>query len=159
MCVAHTHDRFVNVDALLVDAAELEAVHDVVEGALRVEVLDTGQRFAVMAGGERSDAVGQTFGDGVVTQVDVVVVAHADRHVDRPYPVTLSQHLQNHHVALVESTLALQRDDHAVGYRVGGHHHAALANGLLVDGHVDGVGGDDVQVFVLRAYPVFQHVL
>ena len=48
---------------------------------------------------------------------------------------------------------------HHVGDAVGSHHHAALAHGFLVDGHVDGVRGNHVQVCILRAYPVFHHVL
>ena len=76
MGVAHAHYRLVEVDAGLVDATELEAVHHVVVGLLRVKVLDTGDGSAVVSGGERCDAVGQTLGDDIVAQIDIVVVAH-----------------------------------------------------------------------------------
>ena len=90
-------------------------MHDVVVGLLCVEVLDAVDTLAVIAGGERRDAVYQSLGDGVVAQVDVVLVTYGDGYVDRPCPVTLCQHLQNHEVALVECMLALERDDHAIG--------------------------------------------
>ena len=66
--VAHAEDGLVEVDARHVDTAELELVHDVVEGLLRIEV--TG---ACLVGGERRDAVGQSLLYKVVAQVHIVL--------------------------------------------------------------------------------------
>ena len=174
MGIAHAHHRLVEIDATLLQTAELEAVHDVVVGTLRIEVLHSWQRLAVVLCGERCDAVGKTFGDDVVAQVDVVVVANADSHIDRTLPVALVEHLQNHQVTLVEGALAFQRDDHLVRDGVAGNQHATLADGFLVNSHIERVRRNDVAVVVLAeehlqdlllvvlplaANPVLQHVL
>ena len=159
MGVTHAHNGLVEIDAALVDASELEAVHDVVVGALRIEILHTSDGFAAIGGGEGRDAIGQTLGNGVVAQIDVVILTHGDSDIDRTGPVTLCEHLENHQVTLVKGVLARERDGHAVGNRVGSHHHATLAHSILVDGHIDGIGGDEVEILVLGTHPVFQDVL
>ena len=157
--VAHAHDGLVEIQAGLVQSAKLEAVHHVVVSALGVEVLDAWNSLAVDACREWGDAVGQSFCNGVVAEVDVVVVTNGDGHIDRTCPVASSQHFENHQITLVEGALSFQRDGHAVGNGVAGHHHAALAHSFLVNGHVERVGRNHVQVGILRANPVFQHVL
>ncbi|MBR6913184.1 MAG: hypothetical protein IKN34_05185 [Treponema sp.] len=136
MGVAHAHHCLVEVDAGLVDTTELEAMHHVIVGLLCIEVLDARNRLAIASGGEWSDTIGQTFGNHVVAQVDIVVVAYADSYIDRTLPVALSQHLQNHEVALIQCTLACQRDNHLVGDRVGSHQHTTAAYGFLIDSHI-----------------------
>ena len=142
--VAHAHYGLVEVDALLVDAAVLEACHHVVVYALGVEALGSGN-----VGGERRYAVGESFLYEVVAEVHVVLGAYGYGHVYRACPVALRQHLEHHQVVLVQCVLAFERDNHAVGYRVGGHHHAALPYGFLVDGDVERVGRYEVEVLVL----------
>ena len=133
--VAHAHHGLVDVESLLVKSAELESVHEVVVGALRVEVA-----CPRSVGSERGYAVGQAFLHKVVAKVHVVVLAYGQRYIYRTRPSALGYHLKHHQVALVESVLSLERNDHLVGYGVGCHHHAALLHGLLVDGHVERVG-------------------
>ena len=58
MGVAHAHNRFVEIDARLVDATELEAVHHVVVGLLCIEVLDARNRSTLMGCRKWRDAVG-----------------------------------------------------------------------------------------------------
>ena len=116
--ITHAHHRLVQIDAFLVDASEFEAVHDVVVSALSVEILHAGNVLAANADREGTDAVCQTFGDGVITQVDVVFITHRYSDIDGTYPVALSEHLQNHQVTLIQSMLASQRDDHLVRDRV-----------------------------------------
>ena len=106
--VAHAHYRLVEVDARLVDATELEAVHHVVIGLLCIEVLDTGNRPSFVCGRKRRDAVGQTLSDNIVTQIDVIVVAYRHCYIYRALPVALREHFQNHQVTLVECTFAFQ---------------------------------------------------
>lgn len=138
----------------MLEVAKLEAVHHVVIGALRVEVLG-----ARGIGGERSDAVGHSFFYEVVSQVHVVLRSHGHGHVDGTCPVALGDDFQHHEVVLIESVLAFERDDHLVRYGIGGHHHAALLYGFFVDGDIDRVGGYHVHVLVFSAHPVFQDVL
>ena len=159
MGVTHAHNSLVEIDTLLVDASELEAVHDVVVGALRIEILHASDGLAAIGGGEGRDAICQALGNGVVAQIDVVILSHGDSDIDRTGPVTLCEHLENHQVTLVKGVLARERDGHAVGNRVGSHHHATLAHSILVDGHIDGIGGNEVQVLILGTYPVFQDIL
>ena len=52
MCIAHAHGGLVEIEALLLQVAELESGHDVMIGLLCVEVLGTW-----LVGGERSDTV------------------------------------------------------------------------------------------------------
>ena len=144
MSITHSHHCFIEIDAGLVDTTELILVHDVVEGLLGIEVLYTWYRLTVNIGGEWSDTVGETLLDEVVTEVHVIVGTNGGSNIYRTSPVALIDHLEHHQVALIESTLALQRDNHPVGDRVAGHEHTALTYCLLVDGDIYGVGRNDV---------------
>ena len=100
--VTHAHGVLVDIDARLVDATELELVHQVVV-----------HLFAVQAASElhvveRSDAVGQTFLQEVVGQVQMVFRTYGDGHVDGTFPVGIGQHFQHHQLTLVEHVLAFQ---------------------------------------------------
>ena len=152
--IAHTHDGLVDIQSRHRQASVAEALHHVVVGLHRIEVL--GSRHI---GRERRDAVGQTFLHEVVTEVHEVLLTHCDGDVERPCPVALRDHLEHHEVVLVERVLTLEGDDHTARDRIGSHHHATLAHGVLVDGDEDGVGRDDVEVGVLGPYPVFEDVL
>ena len=101
--VAHAHHRLVEVDARLVPTTELELVHHVVVGLLRIEVLGTGSLR-----GERGDAVGKSLLHEVVAEVHIVLGAYGQRHVDRSCPVGVGNHLEHHQVALIEGTLAFE---------------------------------------------------
>ena len=125
-----------------------------VEGLLGVEVTSTG-----LVGGERRDAVGESFLHEVVAQVHIVLRAYGECHVDGALPVGIGNDFEHHEVALVERALALERDDHLVGDRVAGHHHTTAAHGLFVDGDIDRIGGDDVEVLRGGAYPVVEDIL
>ena len=114
----------------------------IVEGLLGVKILQSR-----ILGGERCDAVGQALLYEVVAEVHVVLRAYRECHIDGTCPVALVNHLKHHKVTFVEGAFALQRDNHAVGYGVL-NHHSALADGLLVDGHVEGIGRYDVEVLV-----------
>ena len=70
----------------------------------------------------------------------------------------MRNYLQHHQVVLVKRVLAFERDDHTVGDRVAGHHHATVLDSVLVDGNVERIGRYDVHVCVFRAYPVLHHV-
>ena len=70
----------------------------------------------------------------------------------------MGNHLEHHQVVLVESAAALERNHHVVRNAVALQQHAALAYGLLVDGHVDGIGRNDVQVAIGVAHPVVDDV-
>ena len=152
--IAHTHDGLVDIQSRHRQASIAEALHHVVVGLHRIEVLSSRH-----IGRERRDAVGQTFLHEVVTEVHEVLLTHRDGNVERPCPVALRDHLEHHEVVLVERVLTLEGDDHTARDRIGSHHHATLAHGVLVDGDEDGVGRDDVEVGVLGPYPVFEDVL
>ena len=100
MGIAHAHHSLVEIDALLADATELEACHDVLVNALCVEVLHALNRFSADSCLERSDAVGKTFLHEVVAKTHVVVSAYGGSNINRTNPVTLHQHLKNHEVRL-----------------------------------------------------------
>ena len=162
--VTHPHDGLIEIDTGFVDATELIFVHDIIVGLLGIKLCGTSHRdeAATTVGiecPEGGDTVGQALLDEVLTQVHVVLGTYRRRHIDRTLPVTLRNHLEDHQVALVERTLALQRDDHLVGDGVTGHEHATLTHGLLVNGDIDGVGGDDMELLVSRAHPVLQDIL
>ena len=110
-------------------------------------------------GGERSNTVNETLLYEVVTQIHVVVLTYSQCYVDRAYPVALSYHFQHHQVALVECGLSCERDNHLVWYCIRSHHHATLLYSLLVDSHVEGICWNNVQVWILASYPIFQHIL
>ena len=102
MSVAHAQDGFIQIDVRIVDSSELELVHQVVV-----------HLFAVQAASElhvvkRSDAVGQTFLQEVVGQVQMVFRTYGDGHVDGTFPVGIGQHFQHHQLTLVEHVLAFQ---------------------------------------------------
>ena len=76
MGLSHTHHGFIQVDVVLVDASELELVHQVV---VHLFTIDAGIE---LRGIERSDAISQTFLHEIVTQVQVVFLSHSNSHVD-----------------------------------------------------------------------------
>ena len=94
--VTHAHHGLVEIDALLVKTAVLEAVHHIVIHLLRIEVLR-----AVADGGERGDTTGQSFLHEVVAKVHVVLLTYGDGNIDRTCPVALCNHLEHHEVTLV----------------------------------------------------------
>ena len=144
MCETHTHHGLVNVESGRFQTAELEAVHYIIICLLRIEVANAG-----VACGERCDAVSKTLLHEVVAKVHIVVRTYGCGYVKRTLPITLGKHLKHHKVILVESSLACQRDDHAVRYGVACHHHAATTNSILVNGDEYGIGRDDVHVSIL----------
>ena len=168
MSPAHSHHCLVEIDTWFVKTSEAELVHHSVVGALAVEVLCSGS-----IGGERSDAVDKSLLNEVVAEVHIVVLAHGESHIDGAGPVAVGDKFEHHQVALIECALALERDDHTVGYGVGCHEHTALLDCLLVDGDIYGVGGNDMSVSVAEkefhhfllfladiiAHPIFEHVL
>ena len=139
---------------MLVKTAVLEAVHHIVIHLLRIEVLRT-----VADGGERGDTTGQSFLNEVVAKVHVVLLTHGDGNIDRTRPVALCNHLEHHEITLVQGVLSFQGDHHLVWDGILGHHHTALLHGFLVDGDIDRVGGNEVQVLILGAHPILQDVL
>ena len=94
--VAHSHHCLVKIDARFLKATELEFLHQVVVGALRVEVLCTR-----CVGGEWCDSVYETFLHEVVAEVHIVLLANSHCHIYRTSPVALCNHLKHHQVALV----------------------------------------------------------
>ena len=140
MAVAHAHHSLIDIYALLVESTKLETMHHVIIGALRIEVA-----CALSIGSEWCDTICQSFSHHIVAKVDITTLTNSCSHVDGAFPVTLSQHLQNHQVAFVECTLACKRDNHAVGNAITCHHHTTLAYCLLVDSHIECVGWNDVE--------------
>ena len=67
MGIAHAHDRLVKIDAGLVDATELKAMHHVVVRLLRIEVLNARDGSALVGRREWRNTVGQTLGNHIVT--------------------------------------------------------------------------------------------
>ena len=165
---AHAHHCLVEIDAWSVETAKAELVHHAVVGALGVEVLCP---WSIC--GERSDAVDKSLLHEVVAEVHIVFLANGECHVYRTCPVAVGNEFEHHHVTLVECALALERDNHTVGDRVGSHEHTALLDSLLVDGDIYRVGWDDVGVAVAEQYlhhfllllgdivahPILEHVL
>ena len=151
--VAHTHHRLVEIEALMVESAPLVAVHHIVVSPLRVETLGS---WSVCR--ERRYAVGETLTYEVVAKIHVVVLPYGRSYVHGTRPVAAGNDFKHHHIVLVESRLALQRDDHTVWYRVAGHHHAAASHSLLVYLQIERVGGNDMQVGVAGAHPVLHYV-
>ena len=160
--VAHAHGILVDIDAGLVDAAELELVHQVVVHLFAVYL------HAGLVRVEGCEAVGETFLDEVVVQAELVLLSYADGDVDGTLPVGFGQHFEHHQLALVEGALGMvvalrilgaELDRHVVGDGVARQQHAAAAYGFLV--HLDdhAVRGDYLQFLVLVAYPVLQDVL
>ena len=107
--VTHAHGVLVDIDARLVDATELELVHQVVVHLFGVYC------HARLTGVERSETIGKTFLNEVVLHVQLVLPAYADSDIDGAFPVGLAQHLEHHQLALVEGAFAFQRNVHVVG--------------------------------------------
>ena len=104
MRVTHAHGVLVDIDARLVDATELELVHQVVVHLFGVYC------HARLTGVERSETIGKTFLNEVVLHVQLVLPAYADSDIDGAFPVGLAQHFEHHQLALVEGAFALYSD-------------------------------------------------
>ena len=160
MGVAHAHCVLVDVDARLVDASELEFVHQVVVHLLAVD--GCFECFRI----ERGEAVRETFLDEMPAHIQLVVRAYGDGHVDGAFPVGVGQHLEHHQLALVEGAFGValfvfERDVHIVGDGVAQRcrdHHTRTAYGFFVDLDNDAVGRYH-RLSVFGAYPVFQDIL
>ena len=106
MGVAHAHHRLIDIKTWLFQSTKLKLLHQTVVGALRVEVLRSGNSHAILCRGEWCDAVDQTLLHEVVAEVHVVVFAHRCSYVDRSCPVALGNHFEHHQVTLIERTLS-----------------------------------------------------
>ena len=96
VCMAHAHNRFINVNTFFVYSAELELVHHHVITALCVEVFRS-----CCISRERSDAVYKTFLYEVVSEVHVVILTYGESYVYRAYPIALGYHFKHHEVTFV----------------------------------------------------------
>ena len=151
MCVAHTHHVLVDVYARLVDAAELELFHQVVVHLFAVNLAV--QLFRI----ERSEAVGETFLREVITHTQMVLSAYGDCHIDRTFPVGVSEHFEHHQLTLVERTFRApigvsEGDRHIFGDRVAQsfrYLHAGAAYSFFVYLHHDTVGWNQRELYIL----------
>ena len=150
---AHARDGLIEIDARLVDASESKARHEVLVHLLRIDV------HSALGRVERRDAIDKAFLHEVVVEVPVVVRSDSHGNVERPLPVALGYHLVHHHLALIDSALALQADVHLVGDAVARYHHAAAADSVLVDGEDDAVGRYEAQLGVVAEHPVVDDAL
>ncbi len=139
MGLSHAEYGFVQIDAVLVDTAELELMHQVI---VHLFTVDTGIE---LGGIERCDAVCQTFLHEVVAQIQVIFRAHGDGHVYRTLPIGIGQHFEHHQFALVQHALILQRNAHVFRYfameRIW-NHHARTLDGFLIQLDDDTIGRD-----------------
>ena len=154
MGVTHADDRLVEIYiGMLFQSAVFELVHHVVIHAFSID--HTSARFRV----ERSNTTSQTFLHEVVTKVSVIIRPHSSGHVERTFPITMRNHFEHHHLALIDGAFAFEGDVHHIGDRVGGNHHARAAHRLLVHCHYDAVGGENLKVGVVAQNPILDDVL
>ena len=148
--VAHTHHVLVDVDTRLVDAAELELVHQVVVHLFTVDLAVQLVRI------ERSEAVGETLLCEVVAHAQMVFASYGDCHIDRTFPVSVGKHFEHHQLTLVEGAFRVavgvsKGDCHVFGDGVAQrfrYFHAGAAYGFLIYLHDDAVRRDERKLYL-----------
>ena len=129
VCLCHTHDGFIQINVIFVDAAKFKFMHQVVIHFFAV------QSSIQLGCVEWGYAICQTFLHKVVAQIQMIFTSYGNSHVYWTFPISVSKHFQHHQLMFVEYSFSFQRNMHVFrdfsveSFR---NHHAGTLDSFLV---------------------------